>query len=96
MPAYAYIFYFRGTPLLVQMFLIYYGIGQYFADNPDVRAYLQDIGLVELLAQSLSLCAVDAVAQYRRLRGRDHPRRHHGNPARRDRGRRAPAVCHVC
>jgi len=49
MPAYAYIFYFRGTPLLVQMFLIYYGIGQYFADNPDVRAYLQDIGLWSFL-----------------------------------------------
>lgn len=45
MPAYAYIFYFRGTPLLVQIFLIYYGIGQFFADHPDVRAYLQDIGL---------------------------------------------------
>jgi len=45
MPAYAYIFYFRGTPLLVQIFLIYYGIGQYFADHPDIRAYLQDIGL---------------------------------------------------
>jgi His/Glu/Gln/Arg/opine family amino acid ABC transporter permease subunit len=45
MPAYAYIFYFRGTPLLVQIFLIYYGVGQYFADNPELRAYLQDIGL---------------------------------------------------
>jgi His/Glu/Gln/Arg/opine family amino acid ABC transporter permease subunit len=45
MPAYAYIFYFRGTPLLVQIFLIYYGIGQYFADNPELRAYLQEIGL---------------------------------------------------
>ena len=27
-PAYGYIFFFRGTPLLVQMFFIYYGIGQ--------------------------------------------------------------------
>lgn len=45
MPAYAYIFYFRGTPLLVQIFLIYYGVGQYFADNPELRAYLQDLGL---------------------------------------------------
>jgi octopine/nopaline transport system permease protein/arginine/ornithine transport system permease protein len=45
MPAYGYIFYFRGTPLLVQIFLIYYGIGQYFADNPDLRAYMQDVGL---------------------------------------------------
>jgi polar amino acid transport system permease protein len=28
MPAYGYIFYFRGTPLLVQIFLTYYGLGQ--------------------------------------------------------------------
>ena len=28
-PAYAYIFYFRGTPLLVQLFLVYYGSGQF-------------------------------------------------------------------
>ncbi|MBW1697902.1 MAG: ABC transporter permease [Deltaproteobacteria bacterium] len=29
MPVYAFIFYFRGTPLLVQIFLIYYGSGQF-------------------------------------------------------------------
>ena len=45
MPSYAYIFYFRGTPLLVQIFLIYYGMGQYFSDNPELRAHLQDLGL---------------------------------------------------
>ena len=28
-PAYAYIYVFRGTPLLVQLFLIYYGLGQF-------------------------------------------------------------------
>ena len=28
-PAFAYIFFFRGTPLLVQIFLIYYGLGQF-------------------------------------------------------------------
>lgn len=28
-PAYAYIFFFRGTPLLIQLFLIYYGLGQF-------------------------------------------------------------------
>jgi len=28
---YAYIFFFRGTPLLVQLFLIYYGLGQFEA-----------------------------------------------------------------
>lgn len=30
---FAYIFFFRGTPLLVQMFLIYYGIGQFIPDS---------------------------------------------------------------
>lgn len=30
-PAYAYVFVFRGTPLLVQIFLIYYGLGQFEA-----------------------------------------------------------------
>ena len=29
MPAYAYIFFFRGSPLLIQLFLIYYGLGQF-------------------------------------------------------------------
>jgi His/Glu/Gln/Arg/opine family amino acid ABC transporter permease subunit len=28
-PAYGFVFYFRGTPLLVQIFLIYYGSGQF-------------------------------------------------------------------
>ncbi|HAQ25790.1 MAG TPA: ABC transporter permease, partial [Pseudomonas sp.] len=26
---YAYIFFFRGTPLLVQLFLVYYGLAQF-------------------------------------------------------------------
>jgi His/Glu/Gln/Arg/opine family amino acid ABC transporter permease subunit len=34
-PAFAYMFYFRGTPLLVQIFLIYYGSGQFV---PQLRA----------------------------------------------------------
>lgn len=34
MPAYAFVFFFRGTPLLVQIFLIYYGLSQF----PEVRA----------------------------------------------------------
>ena len=29
MPAYGYIFFFRGTPLLVQIFLAYYGLSQF-------------------------------------------------------------------
>jgi len=30
-PAWAYVFFFRGTPLLVQIFLVYYGLGQFQA-----------------------------------------------------------------
>lgn len=37
-PAQAYVFVFRGTPLLVQIFLIYYGLGQF-------RPFLQEWGL---------------------------------------------------
>ena len=37
-PAQAYVFVFRGTPLLVQIFLIYYGLGQF-------RPTLQEWGL---------------------------------------------------
>ena len=36
-PAYGYIFYFRGTPLLVQIFLIYYGSGNPSTWNPVQR-----------------------------------------------------------
>ncbi|MTH97546.1 ABC transporter permease [Roseibium sp. RKSG952] len=37
-PAYGYVYFFRGTPLLAQTFLIYYGAGSF-------RAELQSIGL---------------------------------------------------
>lgn len=28
-PAYCYIYFFRGTPLLIQLFILYYGLGQF-------------------------------------------------------------------
>ncbi|WP_312945046.1 ABC transporter permease [Agrobacterium sp.] len=37
-PAYAYVYVFRGTPLLAQLFLIYYGLGTF-------RTELESIGL---------------------------------------------------
>jgi polar amino acid transport system permease protein len=37
-PAYAYVYFFRGTPLLAQTFLIYYGLGSF-------RPQLEAIGL---------------------------------------------------
>ena len=36
--AYGFVYVFRGTPLLIQMFIIYYGSGQF-------RPFLQEIGL---------------------------------------------------
>lgn len=36
--SYAYVYFFRGSPLLAQLFLVYYGAGQ-------MRPILQDIGL---------------------------------------------------
>ena len=50
MPAYGYIFFFRGTPLLAQIFLIYYGSGQ-FVDQ------LEAIGLWPLFREAY-FCAV--------------------------------------
>ena len=38
MPAYGYIYFFRGTPLLVQLYLIYYGSGQF-------REFWESVGL---------------------------------------------------
>ena len=53
MPAYAYIFCFRGTPLLVQLYLIYYGSGQF--------PWIHDSWLWPLLRQPFG-CAIIAFA----------------------------------
>lgn len=50
MPVYGYIFYFRGTPLLVQLFLIYYGSGQF-------RPQLEALGLWSFFREPY-LCAL--------------------------------------
>ncbi len=49
-PAFAYMFYFRGTPLLVQIFLIYYGSGQFVSE-------LRALGLWQLFREPY-FCAV--------------------------------------
>ena len=54
MPAYGYIFFFRGTPLLVQLFLIYYGGGQF-------REGLEAVGLWTFFREAY-FCAVFALA----------------------------------
>lgn len=49
-PAYGYMLYFRGTPLLVQLFLVYYGSGQF-------RPFLDQVGLWFLFREAY-FCAV--------------------------------------
>jgi His/Glu/Gln/Arg/opine family amino acid ABC transporter permease subunit len=61
-PIFAYIFYFRGTPLLVQIFLIYYGSGQF---RPELEAlglwtYFREAYFCALLALTLNTSAYTA------------------------------------
>ena len=51
--AYGYVYVFRSTPLLVQIFLIYYGSGQF-------RPFLQDIGLWTMFREPW-FCAILAL-----------------------------------
>ena len=58
LPARAYVFVFRGTPLLVQIFLIYYGLGQF----PEIRGsllwpFLREPYWCALLALTLNTAA---------------------------------------
>lgn len=50
MPVYGFNFYFRGTPLLVQLFLIYYGSGQF-------QDFLSQVGLWQYFREAY-FCAV--------------------------------------
>jgi len=49
-PSYVFIFYFRGTPILVQLFLVYYGSGQF-------RVELTELGLWQYF-RGAYFCAV--------------------------------------
>ncbi len=52
-PAYGFVYVFRSTPLLVQLFLIYYGSGQF-------RPFIQDLGLWWLFRDAW-FCAILAL-----------------------------------
>jgi len=53
-----YIFYFRGTPLLVQIFLIYYGIGQFeLVRESFVWIFFKEAYWCGILALTLNTCA---------------------------------------
>ena len=65
-PTFAYMFVFRGSPLLVQLFLIYYGSGQFVRAAARLR---RAVG--RLLPGGVLLRPVDAGAQYDGLHGGD-------------------------
>lgn len=60
-PAYVYIFFFRGTPVLVQLFLVYYGLGQFEAiRRGPLWLVLRDPFWCAVLAFSLNTAAYTA------------------------------------
>lgn len=62
MPAYAFIFYFRGTPLLVQLFLVYYGSGQFRPELAELGlwGFFRDAWFCAVLTLTLNTCAYTA------------------------------------
>lgn len=61
-PAYAYILYFRGTPMLVQIFLIYYGSGQFrhFLTSIDLWVFFREAYFCSILSMTLNTSAYTA------------------------------------
>jgi His/Glu/Gln/Arg/opine family amino acid ABC transporter permease subunit len=56
--AFAYGAFFRGTPLLIQIFLIYYGLGQFaFVRHSFLWLFLRDAYPCALIALSLNMAA---------------------------------------
>ncbi len=61
-PATLFILYFRGTPLLVQLFLIYYGSGQFQPelDSVGLWVFFREAWFCGVLALTLNTCAYTA------------------------------------
>jgi arginine/ornithine transport system permease protein len=58
-PVWSFTYFFRGTPLLVQMFLLYYGLGQmqFMIDVSRSVSFLRDAYWYALAAFTLNTCA---------------------------------------
>jgi len=63
-PVYAFIFYFRGTPLLVQIFLIYYGSGAAYTAE-ILRGAIQGVSWGEI--EAARACGMSGALLYRRI-----------------------------
>jgi polar amino acid transport system permease protein len=61
-PAYAYVYFFRGTPLLAQTFLIYYGLGSFRLELEAVGlwGFFREAWYCAILAFSLNTAAYQA------------------------------------
>ena len=61
-PSYFFIFYFRGTPLLVQLFLIYYGSGQFRHELSEfgLWSYFREAYFCAVFTLTLNTCAYTA------------------------------------
>lgn len=60
-PSWAYIYFFRGTPLLVQLFIIYYGAGQWpWLQHSWAWKWFQEAWFCSLLAFALNTGAYTA------------------------------------
>jgi arginine/ornithine transport system permease protein len=60
-PVWLYIYFFRGTPLLVQLFMIYYGLGQFEAIRESFAwPFLREAWFCALLAFTLNTAAYTA------------------------------------
>ena len=61
LPAWAYIYFFRGTPMLVQLFIIYYGAGQWDGlRNSWAWEWFQEAWFCALLSFTLNTAAYTA------------------------------------
>jgi His/Glu/Gln/Arg/opine family amino acid ABC transporter permease subunit len=62
MPVYGFIFFFRGTPLLVQLFLIYYGSGQFHdaLDTVGLWTFFREAYFCGVLTLTLNTTAYTA------------------------------------
>ncbi len=60
--AYAYVYFFRGTPLLAQIFLIYYGLGTFrpFLETIGLWSFFREAWYCAILAFTLNTAAYQA------------------------------------
>ncbi len=61
-PSYFFVFYFRGTPLLVQLFLVYYGSGQFRVELTELGlwSYFREAYFCAVFTLTLNTCAYTA------------------------------------